>query len=127
MLKLGRNKILSIPGWFGENQTLLSLKKILIPNNLISEIQTSFFKNLKNLRVLDLSYNKLKFIDADISKLKNLKKLNLVGNLFQRLPNSLADLDLDKFELEWKFYENLESLEIEQSRNYKNNLINRTS
>ncbi|ORX86686.1 L domain-like protein [Anaeromyces robustus] len=50
--------------------------------------------NLKNLRILDLSYNRLKTLPKSIGNLKNLKKLNLSENFdFSELPDSIGNLE----------------------------------
>ncbi|ORX86685.1 RNI-like protein [Anaeromyces robustus] len=51
-------------------------------------------ENLKNLRILDLSYNRLKTLPKSIGNLKNLEKLNLSENFdFSELPDSIGNLE----------------------------------
>lgn len=106
-MKLGHNNLEEVPNYFGKEQSLPHLRKLLLGHNKISSVSQEFFSNFPKLEVLDLSYNKLREIDPLIKNFKNLKKLYLVGNLFTKIPISISKLSLEKLYLEWSFYESL--------------------
>ncbi len=56
-----------------------SVRELLLAHNYLETIPEGIFDKLSNLKILDLSYNQLKYLPHDILKL-NLDKLNLTGN-----------------------------------------------
>ena len=83
-------------------EKLYNLKELILTKNLISTIRKNTFKGNHSIEKLDLSENKIKFIEnGSFEKLKNLKFLNIESNqiesmdefTFQGLSN-LIELDL---------------------------------
>lgn len=65
------------------------------------EIIPSFIYDFENLNSLDLSFQAIKKVPDEISKLKNLKKLYLNNCiLLESISNKLGDIDLKEIELE---------------------------
>ncbi|KAI9140170.1 hypothetical protein BKA69DRAFT_1081443 [Paraphysoderma sedebokerense] len=121
-LDVSFNKIRDFPkGMFGHLKTLkkldcrsnlieevtndlgqcLELRSLLLFKNEITQLNVNVFSSLKNLVVLDLSYNKLHSVPAGIfSSFKKLVNLSLAGNKLSALPSdatclaSLQNLDL---------------------------------
>ncbi|EPR79023.1 Leucine rich repeat protein [Spraguea lophii 42_110] len=65
------------------------LKYLDLSKNCIIEFDIS---NLKNLKILNLSYNRLEEIPSNFTMLENLKELILDSNLFITLPEILFRL-----------------------------------
>lgn len=59
-------------------------------NNLTGAIQAEI-GNLSNLRILDLSNNKMTGVPAEVGQLKYLEYLNLSNNQLTGLPNELGN------------------------------------
>jgi Leucine-rich repeat (LRR) protein len=63
------------------------LEFLYLNNNVIQQIHSNLFKaSLNTLRHLDLSYNKLQTVQAEMFMLPNLEVLNLSNNQLTRLP-----------------------------------------
>lgn len=70
---------------------------LLSGNSNLTSIPASFFKNLKYLTVIDLSYTTMKSLPETIGDLKHLKFLSLSGTKIEELPESLSGLQRLQF------------------------------
>ena len=71
------------------------LKNLIVlnmSNNRITYIDNNFFWNLSNLRSLNLSGNKIKYIPTTIKYMANLEELNMSKNDIMSIPNELIYL-----------------------------------
>lgn len=81
---------------------LTSLDSLFINNNYLKTIPVGCFKDLKQLKQLDLSNNKLKIVFGMFSGLQNANRLNMANNSINRLPEAalsnlvnLVDLNIE--------------------------------
>ena len=106
----GMNKIKKLVTKIQLTDVFLSISNLQLPDNAMllggmhslrtldlnyanmQNLSNVAFKNLKNLRVLGLSGNKLATLPKDIGKLIGLNELYLSNNALQTLPNSLRKL-----------------------------------
>jgi hypothetical protein len=83
LLKLNNNKLRNI-----EFPNLKSLRYLILSNNRLESINNILFVNLENLELLDLFENSIKFIDPNAFMFsKNLVYLYLGRNYLDRIPN----------------------------------------
>ncbi|MDP3533514.1 MAG: leucine-rich repeat domain-containing protein [Alphaproteobacteria bacterium] len=100
ILRLDCNKITSLPDWIGdlENLETLHLGRDRFSStkhtygNKIATLPTSI-KNLKKLKILNISYNNITFLPNEIGNLKNLTNLDLSANQLTILPNVIGNLN----------------------------------
>ena len=88
-LTLDRNKLDSLPPWFGE---LTTLEHLSIRSNVLTNIPECLLQ-LDSLRVLDLSDNMIEGIPEDIDALAALERLILWSNVVGHFPPSLSQLE----------------------------------
>lgn len=69
-----------------------SLTTLLLHNNPLVEICDGFFRSMKNLKVLDLSYTSIKVAPAEIGELVQLQHLNFSNTQISSLPPELGNL-----------------------------------
>ena len=72
--------------------TYTNLEELNVSNNLLTGAIQSQIGNLKNLRVLNASYNKMTGVPAEVGQLQNLEVLDLSYNQLTGLPNELGNL-----------------------------------
>jgi Leucine-rich repeat (LRR) protein/predicted transcriptional regulator YdeE len=98
------NSITSFSSTWGK---LDSLEYIYLQNNQISDSIPSSIRNLKRLRVLNLSNNNIQTIPTEISELDSLRKLYLAKNELSILPSgiggmgALEELFINNNQLNW--------------------------
>ena len=86
---MDNNKIFDIP-----EETLRqvpSLTSLKLRSNALTKLPDSLF-SLANLKILDVSINKLYTLSAKVSLLRQLRYLNIAENRLDGLPNSLGYL-----------------------------------
>lgn len=67
------------------NKSASSLVKIYLSHNRISFVQESLFENLKELRIIDLSFNLLQAFDMSLFKMNhNLVEIHIANNRIER-------------------------------------------
>lgn len=88
MLKLGGEKITSLPEGIGN---LTNLVELVLVHNQLTSLPDSI-GNLTNLKELHLNNNQLTSLPESIGKLTNLEKLVLHNNKLKTLPNSIGNL-----------------------------------
>lgn len=87
-LNLAREYLDQVPS---EIDQLEKLQELNLDSNNISELGP--ITNLKNLRVLRISYNKLGKLPPDMKKMENLQEIYLSGNQLSSLPKELFELE----------------------------------
>jgi hypothetical protein len=87
-LRLGRNKLTSLPGAIGN---LVYLERLIIHSNRLTNLPASF-SNLTSLEDLSLSDNHLTELPEDFGNLTNLKELRIFSNRLTHLPESFGNL-----------------------------------
>ena len=99
ILYLDSNKFNIIPNY------IYYLKKLVLldmSNNLITYIDDNFCWNFSNLKVLNLSGNRLKFIPSSIRYMINLQCLSFAKNELTSIPNELIYVKyLKKLNISW--------------------------
>ncbi|MEN8121990.1 MAG: hypothetical protein ABFS35_16695 [Bacteroidota bacterium] len=89
-------EILTISGGFRqipeEISNLRKLRKVMLTNNNFPEISFEYFKNLNELKFIQLDKNNIKRINPDIGELKQIKYLNLCMNDLKKLPKEISKL-----------------------------------
>ncbi|XVF78142.1 hypothetical protein PTKIN_Ptkin14bG0105500 [Pterospermum kingtungense] len=90
-VSLMRNSISEIPTYLSPPKCQL-LTTLLLQHSPISRIPDSFFSNMPNLSVLDLSYTLMECLPNSISELKNLTALLLQSCIFLKHVPSLSKL-----------------------------------
>lgn len=88
-LSINGNRLTDFPSVISEVKTI---EKLNLSENKISFIDDDAFNGLEDLIELDLSFNELKYLPTSIGKLKKLKKLNLSGNKISHLPKEFENL-----------------------------------
>lgn len=88
-LELRSNNLKKVPNYIFD---LANLEELNLSNNEISGAIQAEIHNLKKLKILDLSNNKMTGVPAEIGQLKNLEILNLSNNLLTGLPHELGNL-----------------------------------
>ncbi|GKU91051.1 hypothetical protein SLEP1_g4976 [Rubroshorea leprosula] len=79
-----------------------TLSTLILSNNPLKEIPESFFEDMSQLKVLDLSRTRVKTLPSSISKLKYLSALRLKGcEKLKCLPSLEKLVALKKLDLEW--------------------------
>ena len=78
---------------------MISLKELYLNNNQITFLYRQQFVHLRNLKKLDLGYNKLKQVGNGLFSLNPLKELFLTANEIESLPNDLITRILCTLEL----------------------------
>ena len=99
ILYLAYNKFTNIPIYIAylKNLTLLDMS-----NNRITFIDDNICWKLANLRTLNLSCNRIKYIPCTIRYLRELEELNLSKNELITIPNELTYLKyLKKLDISW--------------------------
>lgn len=84
------NKGLSSIPLYVFNQT--DLEELNVSHNSLAGAIQSQISNLKNLKILDASYNNMTGVPAEIGQLQNLEVLDLSYNQLTGLPNELGNL-----------------------------------
>lgn len=97
-LILSNNNIKTLPGEMGKMKNLITLK---IDHNLLEGSLIGEIRQMSQLRSLDVSYNKMTGMPAELGQLSNLESLNYSHNNITGLPNELANLknNLKEFNL----------------------------
>jgi Leucine-rich repeat (LRR) protein len=68
------------------------IAELNLSHNVLTDALQSQVGQLKNLKILNLSYNKFTGVPAEVGQLKNLEVLNLSNNELTGLPNELGNL-----------------------------------
>lgn len=89
VLDLSNKNLTSLPVYIFD-QT--NLEELNVSHNLLSGAIQSQIEQLKNLKVLNASYNKMTGVPAQIGQLQNLQILDLSYNQLTGLPNELGNL-----------------------------------
>lgn len=89
VLRMDHNKLTQL-----DELKLGNLRVLDVQNNLISRITDGFCGRMQSLVKLNLSFNKLKIIPAEISTLTNLQELYLDHNELMFLPGEMSELNL---------------------------------
>jgi protein phosphatase 1 regulatory subunit 7 len=98
--------IFCIKNTFKSENNLINLEYLFLTNNSISVIK--YVYNLKNLKVLELGFNKLTKISPFISNLDKLTHLYLHNNMIKILPNEILNLSTLKiFYIDEDLYDSL--------------------
>lgn len=98
ILNLSYNLLVVLPDAIFNNKSYRSLEKILLNQNLISEIAKSAFRDLKKLKHVDLSDNRIANLDPyTFSPNKRLERLVLINNQlsFRRIQVFLNSYSLE--------------------------------
>jgi Leucine-rich repeat (LRR) protein len=69
-----------------------NLEKLDVSHNSLTGAIQSQIGNLKNLKILNASYNKMTGVPAEVGQLQNLESLDLSYNQLTGLPNELGNL-----------------------------------
>ena len=88
-LRLSANKLIALDGI--NPDSLAELNTLIVFSNEFSVVP-QLVERFKNLTYLGVGYNKIKYIEADLSKLVNLEVLNLAGNPLATLPSNIGAL-----------------------------------
>lgn len=88
-LDLSNQGLTSVPSYVF-NQT--SLEELNVSHNSLTGAIQSQIGQLKNLKVLNASYNRMTGVPAEIGQLQNLQVLDLSYNQLTGLPNELGNL-----------------------------------
>ncbi len=88
-LDISNHKLTKLPNYVLQET---ALEELNISNNQIAGALPAEIKNLKNLKILNMSNNLMTDIPAEIGQLQNLVSLNLANNLFTGLPLELGNL-----------------------------------
>ena len=75
--------------WTIESKTILNLEYLSLARNQIISISPKQFFNLPKLNYLDLSVNKIKYLEPGIFTLNSLITLSLSGNMLKSMPGNL--------------------------------------
>ena len=89
-LVLAQNDIMSSCGTRSYFRDLVALD---LSGNSLTNICSSFFNDLGNLKELNLANNKIKVIHPVIDQMRNLTTLTLTNNLLEELPESIQEMD----------------------------------
>jgi len=89
VLDLSNKGLTSIP-MYVFSQT--NLEEFNVSHNLLTGAIQSQIGQLRNLRVLNASYNQMTGVPAEVGQLQNLQVLDLSYNKLTGLPNELGDL-----------------------------------
>ncbi|PIO35479.1 hypothetical protein AB205_0029040, partial [Aquarana catesbeiana] len=89
ILLLSKNELNDFPL---EIQYLVHLERLELNQNKIEAIPSGIFLNLKALKYLKLSNNRLSDLPKDLSTCSELQYLNLAHNLFTEIPKSILTL-----------------------------------
>ncbi|XP_063224159.1 chaoptin-like isoform X2 [Bacillus rossius redtenbacheri] len=110
--------------------TITEVENITLRSNQIKDIEINVFKNLKNLMIMDLSKNEIKFLHSDLFIKTQLEYLNVSHNKLVRVSPAffmslklLKVIDLSNnllISLDYKFFSYLPMLYL---LNLENNLI----
>uniref|UniRef100_H2ZFG3 LRRCT domain-containing protein n=1 Tax=Ciona savignyi TaxID=51511 RepID=H2ZFG3_CIOSA len=99
-LDMSHNRKLAITSSSNEHMFVSSLKTLELSNTKINSVNSKYFSNLKNLKVLGLCRSRLINVAKDaLVDLTNLTNLCLSGNPLNQiplLPHSLRNISLDK-------------------------------
>eukprot|EP00029_Vermamoeba_vermiformis_P007992 TRINITY_DN3616_c0_g1_i1.p1 TRINITY_DN3616_c0_g1~~TRINITY_DN3616_c0_g1_i1.p1 ORF type:complete len:576 (-),score=114.73 TRINITY_DN3616_c0_g1_i1:23-1750(-) len=82
------NQLTEVPEDFGELTSLVTLD---FRKNHIKRLPPKLFANMSNIRIIDLSYNKLRELPT-VDHLSSLKELNISNNKLHHFPESILDL-----------------------------------
>lgn len=114
-LNLSHNKLMQIP----EIYSLTKLEMLFLNNNSIQKVEFSHFKDLRNLRIINLQNNQIKFSDVNEfssnmhfvrEKLKQLKTFSFKLNEFYRnAPKERINEFLDFFQKSFLLNTNFEN------------------
>ena len=75
--------------------------------------------NMRTLRILDLSWNRLRHLDYDVSRWSDLKRLILFGNAIEKIPEQVLTLpSLEEIMLPDSFTDQLDDLQKKANRTY---------
>ena len=84
------------------NFALPRLTKLSLPYNCLTSLDVRVFDNLTALVELDLKFNRLTALPAEMARLQNLRRLWLTGNCLQSLPCHLSAIpNLETVYHEW--------------------------
>ena len=89
VLDLSGKSLTSVPSYVF-NQT--NLEELNVSHNSITGAIQSQIGQLKNLKILNASYNKMTGVPAEVGQLQNLEVLDLSYNSLTGLPNELGNL-----------------------------------
>jgi Leucine-rich repeat (LRR) protein/protein-tyrosine phosphatase len=85
------NQLTEIPENFGELSSLVTLD---FRKNQIKRLPPKIFANMPNVKIIDLSYNKLRELPT-VDHLSTLKELNVSNNKLTQFPESILDLAIN--------------------------------
>lgn len=90
ILNFSNNKITEIRNSVGK---LTNLRILNFEDNQLEGVQEGVFENLKSLRELNLSRNRLKNIPITVEKLSSLKRLYLPENQLTEIPSEIGKIE----------------------------------
>lgn len=73
-------------------QKLTALRTLNLKRNKLSELSSSFWTNLPDLQILNVSYNKLAFVPISMFYLEKMTKLYLNDNKLSAIPDEIGNL-----------------------------------
>lgn len=108
VLSLKKNKIDSLPGWFGE----LMIYELNLAKNRFTAFPKILFK-MQLLEYLDLSENEIEILEGEFEQMKSIKVLDLWGNLIEDIPFEMTEMtQLTKLDLRLMEFNRFKQQEI---------------
>lgn len=99
ILKLRNNPLHDLPA---DIHRLKKLRTLVVSFCMIQSLPIRLF-SLPHLDYLDISYNRISFIQNEICHLESLRELNLEGNQLPAMPSGALRLDLDRLNVKNNF------------------------
>jgi Leucine-rich repeat (LRR) protein len=105
-LFLVRNSLISIEHKEFAMSIVPTLETFNVAYNMITHISDVFYESAKMLKTLNLSHNRLLTVSPKLGLVKSLSSLYLHSNRFEKIPVTLALLNLKELSLGWLKYSN---------------------
>jgi Leucine-rich repeat (LRR) protein len=71
------------------NINFKDVEKLVLRGNQITEIDSMFCQQMRQIVIFDISQNELVSVSSEISQLRQLKEINLSHNSLEELPKSI--------------------------------------